>query len=92
MTIHVKDFVYGHITISEAEDENARIFKDDNGNMMKVRIGDSLIVCSGSSCQKWIGDGVVDRFNDMGDPNRFLLDNTSFHVGTCAYIGILANN
>lgn len=89
MVIHVNDFVYGDITMSEIPDaSNKRRLTDDHSNSMEITIGDKLIICSSITCQRWIEDGILTSFE--GD-DRFILDNMSNScVKGCGYIGILA--
>lgn len=88
MVIHLTDFVYGDITMSEISGSSSkRRLTDNNGNSMEITIGDKLIICT-STNQKWIEDGTL---TDFEENDRFILnDIANCCVKGCGYIGILA--
>lgn len=90
MTIMVREFVYGKINIFfNNTDSSIAELRDDNGNNMRIKIGDRLIIANNSPNQAWIDTGEITGF-DINNKRIYLDDSLTISPLGEAYMGILA--
>lgn len=59
---YFRERIYGNISMEEVS-EDARVFKNQNGDELYARIGDTIAICNNSSKDPWIFIGQILDFN-----------------------------
>ena len=59
---YFRERIYGNIIMEEAS-EDARVFKNQNGDELYARIGETIAICNNSSKDPWIFIGQILDFD-----------------------------